>query len=155
MAAASTPVCWLRARRLRRPLPPQARSPTTARRTRGCRRPSSSRGVEGALSHKGAESMLLWRSLSVIGSAALAIVFLSGTTAAQEGGSVTPLETMHVIVSGMNSDPASFDISWVDESTGQYFLADRTNNAVDQFDASHHKFVALLGHGAFHGTGAA
>jgi hypothetical protein len=99
--------------------------------------------------------MLLWRSLSLIGSAALAILLLSGATDAQEAGSVTPLETMHVVVHGIGSDTTSFDISWVDQSTGQYFLADRTNNAVDQFDAAHDRFVGFLGQGAFHATRAA
>jgi hypothetical protein len=99
--------------------------------------------------------MLLWRSLSLIGSAALAMLLLSGATDAQEAGSVTPLETMHVVVHGIGSDTTSFDISWVDQSTGQYFLADRTNNAVDQFDAAHDRFVGFLGQGAFHATRAA
>jgi hypothetical protein len=61
--------------------------------------------------------MLLWRLLSLIGSAALAMLLLSEATDAQEAGSVTPLETMHVVVHGIGSDTTSFDISWVDQST--------------------------------------
>ena len=94
--------------------------------------------------------MLLWRSLCVLGSVALAITVLAGTTAAQQVGSVTALETMHIVVDGMNRDSKSFDISWVDQATGQYYLADRTNNAVDLFDAAHDHFVGFLGEGQFH-----
>jgi hypothetical protein len=99
--------------------------------------------------------MLRWRLLSVLGSASLGLTLVTGTTAAQEGSSVTPIETMHIVVNGMNADATSFDIGWVDQTTGKYFLADRTNNAVDQFDAAHDKFVGFLARGAFHGTGAA
>jgi hypothetical protein len=55
------------------------------------------------------------------------------------------------------TDTNSFDIGWVDQSTGQYFLADRTNKAVDWFDVTtdpqHDRFVKYLGFGAFSGAG--
>jgi len=48
-------------------------------------------------------------------------------------------------------NPASFDISWVDNSTGQYFLADRTNKAVDLINATTDSFTGYIGQGAFTG----
>jgi hypothetical protein len=39
----------------------------------------------------------------------------------------------------------SFDISWVDEATETYYLADRSNNAVDIFDAEHGTFTTRVG----------
>jgi len=45
----------------------------------------------------------------------------------------------------------SFDISWVDNSTGKYFLADRTNKAVDLIDAKTDTFLGSIGKGVFVG----
>ena len=45
----------------------------------------------------------------------------------------------------------SFDISWVDNSTGQYFLADRTNKAVDLINAVTDTFTGFIGQGVFTG----
>jgi hypothetical protein len=47
---------------------------------------------------------------------------------------------------------ASFDISWVDPSRNLYYLADRSNNAVDVIDASDGSFVKFLGQGLFSGV---
>ena len=47
---------------------------------------------------------------------------------------------------------ASFDISWVDNAHDVYYLADRSNNAVDQVDASDGSFVQFLGQGKFAGV---
>jgi hypothetical protein len=46
----------------------------------------------------------------------------------------------------------SFDISWVENSTGKYFLADRHNSAVDLVDASKDSFVGYIGQGVFTGA---
>jgi hypothetical protein len=46
----------------------------------------------------------------------------------------------------------SFDISFVDNGRGQYFLADRANNAVDLIDAKTGTFTGYIGHGAFAGN---
>jgi hypothetical protein len=48
-----------------------------------------------------------------------------------------------------------FDISWVDQSTGKYFLSDDSNNAIDMFDAKTDSFVRFLAKGQFAGTGIA
>jgi len=45
----------------------------------------------------------------------------------------------------------SFDISWVENSTGKYFLADRTNKAVDLVDATTDTFRGYVGQGVFVG----
>jgi hypothetical protein len=45
----------------------------------------------------------------------------------------------------------SFDISWVDNSTGQYFLSDRTNKAVDLINAQTDTFTGYIGAGVFTG----
>src|SRR5215813_988216 len=45
----------------------------------------------------------------------------------------------------------SFDISWVKNSTGKYFLADRTNKDVDLVDATTDAFRGYIGQGVFVG----
>jgi hypothetical protein len=46
----------------------------------------------------------------------------------------------------------SFDIGWVENSTGRYFLADRTNNAVDLINAKTDTFIGAIGKGVFKGN---
>src|SRR5215472_1537743 len=45
-----------------------------------------------------------------------------------------------------------FDISWVDNSTHRYYLADRTNNAIDLVDASTDTFLGFIGKGQYTGS---
>lgn len=45
----------------------------------------------------------------------------------------------------------SYDISWVDPATHRYYLADRTNNAIDVVDTATNKLVAQLAKGKFAG----
>jgi len=45
----------------------------------------------------------------------------------------------------------SFDISWVENSSGKYFLADRTNKAVDLINAKTDTFLGYIGLGVFVG----
>jgi hypothetical protein len=52
--------------------------------------------------------------------------------------------------SGNSTD---FDISWVDQATGQYFLSDESNGAVDWFNATTDSFVRSLAQGQFAGAG--
>jgi hypothetical protein len=47
---------------------------------------------------------------------------------------------------------ASFDISWVDNQRDVYYLADRSNNAVDVVDAIDGSFTKFLGQGKFAGV---
>lgn len=50
--------------------------------------------------------------------------------------------------------PASFDISWVDQRTQTYYLADRSNNGIDAVNAASDAFESVIGAGDFSGTGA-
>jgi hypothetical protein len=66
------------------------------------------------------------------------------------------LSTVPVPVSNINTTSGamySFDISWVDQATGNYYLADRSNKAVDAVSAE--TFVTQIfpttGHAAFAG----
>src|SRR5262249_43175183 len=73
-------------------------------------------------------------------------------------GPVKLLKTIPVPVSPLNSTAGamySFDISFVDQATGGYFLADRSNRAVDVVNANTGTFVRQIfpnnGHGPFAG----
>src|SRR4029077_19283742 len=85
---------------------------------------------------------------------------LVGTAAWAAGKKVEPpvrlIDSMAVPVSATNNTKGmfSFDSSYVDQSTGTYYLADRSNKAVDAADAG----VAIVtqifpnnGHAAFAG----
>lgn len=65
----------------------------------------------------------------------MSIVLLGpgSSRAGQPLGAVKLLSTVAVPVSATNQTPGmySFDISWVDQTTGDYYLADRSNQAVD------------------------
>jgi DNA-binding beta-propeller fold protein YncE len=50
-------------------------------------------------------------------------------------------------------NPIRFDISWVDEARGRYFLAESGNAAVDVFDADNDLFIGRIS--GFHGIPAA
>ncbi len=50
-------------------------------------------------------------------------------------------------------NPLRFDISWVDESTERYYLAEAGNASVDVFDARKESFLGRIG--GFHGAPAA
>src|SRR5215471_18159829 len=45
-----------------------------------------------------------------------------------------------------------FDISWVDNSTQKYYLADRTNNAIDLVDSATDTFLGFIGKGHYTGS---
>ena len=48
-------------------------------------------------------------------------------------------------------DPLRFDISWVDQATGRYYLAEAGNSGVDVFDAENDLFLGRIS--GFHGAG--
>src|SRR5256885_8287241 len=62
------------------------------------------------------------------------------------GGAVRLLTTIPVPGTALRA----FDISWVDASTQRYYLADRSNQAVDVVDARTNTFVKQI-HGGFAG----
>ncbi len=64
------------------------------------------------------------------------------------------LETQMKLVGGIldPGDPLHFDISWVEEDSDRYYLADAGNKSVDVFDARNDLFLGrIIG---FHGTAA-
>ncbi len=64
-------------------------------------------------------------------------------------------QTRHIsLVKGSptNYGPYGFDISWVDNSTQKYYLADRTNNAIDLVDAATDTFLGFIGKGQYSGS---
>ena len=73
------------------------------------------------------------------------LLALSASLASAHDTSVTFSKT----ISPPNS--TSFDISWVENSSGKYFLADRTNKAVDLVDAKTDMFLGYIGKGVFVG----
>src|SRR5882672_12958706 len=95
------------------------------------------------------------------------LLFGTGSSRAEErhdrhngrvNGPVGLLKTIPVPVSAVNGTAGalySFDISFVDQKTQTYYLADRSNKAVDVVDANTDTFVTQIfpnnGHGAFAG----
>ena len=73
------------------------------------------------------------------------------TPASRESGQIF---TQPVLVKGSptNYGTNGFDISWVDNSTQKYYLADRTNNAIDFVDAATDSFLGFIGKGQYTGT---
>jgi hypothetical protein len=80
--------------------------------------------------------------------AAVAAVFaMAPAWAQQTGGTRHPVELIKLIpINGTAANPSNkmvaFDISWVDQTNGLYYLADRSNAAIDVVDTT----------GAFTGT---
>ena len=64
----------------------------------------------------------------------------------------TPLFSEPALVKGSPTNHSSFDVSWNDNSTQRYYLADRTNNAIDLVDSATDTFLGFIGKG--HYTGA-
>jgi hypothetical protein len=65
-------------------------------------------------------------------------LLLFGPRSVRAEGPVRLLKTIPVPVSAANTTAGalySFDISWVDQATGTYYLADRSNKAVDLVEA--------------------
>src|SRR5215472_7048486 len=67
---------------------------------------------------------------------------------------LAPAQTRQITLvkgSPTNYGTNGFDISWVDNSTQKYYLADRTNNAIDLVDAATDTFVGFIGKGHYTG----
>src|SRR5439155_6368463 len=90
------------------------------------------------------------RLLAAVSGAAVLAMLPSAGVAAKSDDVVQLLTTIHVTANGVTQDPATFDISWVEQSTGRYFLGAEPNNAVDRFDARTDTFVGFVGQGNFH-----
>ena len=57
-----------------------------------------------------------------------------------------------VTSSPTNYGTNGFDISWVDNAAQRYYLADRTNNAIDLVDAATDTFLGFIGKGQYTGA---
>jgi hypothetical protein len=92
--------------------------------------------------------------VAAIVASALLLVGPAAWAKAKREPAVRLLNTVPVPVSGTNTTAGmySFDISWVDRTTGTYYLADRSNNVVDVVEAE--TFITQLtgGFAGFTGT---
>ncbi len=66
----------------------------------------------------------------------------------RDGGAVKLLKTIPIPGAALHS----FDISWVDASTQRYYLADRSNRAIDVIDAKNDTFLKQIDIGGFVGV---
>jgi len=99
-----------------------------------------------------------WRSLACAVTATIAgLLFLGSAAWAQSEETSEPAAALRLIkivpINGTAASPNtkmySFDISWVDPTTGLYFLADRSNAAVDVIDTKTDTLFGQIGGSAF------
>jgi hypothetical protein len=97
----------------------------------------------GAKSGSLCKSASIYGRSSVLAAAAAALLYLGNAAWAQEQtpGDPPALRLIKIIpINGTAGSPNtklfSFDISWVDPATGLYYLADRSNRAVDVVDTT-------------------
>jgi hypothetical protein len=62
------------------------------------------------------------------------------------------LFTDPVLVKGSPTNLSAFDVSWNDNSRQRYYLADRTNNAIDLVDSATDTFLGFIGRGHYTGS---
>lgn len=62
------------------------------------------------------------------------------------------LFTEPVLVKDSPTNLGAFDVSWNDNSTQKYYLADRTNNAIDLVDSATDTFLGFIGQGRYTGS---
>jgi len=60
--------------------------------------------------------------------------------------------TEAVLVKGSPTNLRAFDVSWNDNTTQKYYLADRTNNAIDLVDSATDTFLGFIGQGHYTGS---
>jgi len=60
--------------------------------------------------------------------------------------------TEPILVKGSPTNLRAFDVSWNDNSTHRYYLADRTNNAIDLVDSATDIFLGFIAQGHFSGS---
>jgi DNA-binding beta-propeller fold protein YncE len=103
----------------------------------------------------------IMRTVSVFSALVFALVLAVGLVFGQQGGNLPAsehyawdLQTPVKVIGGISvpGNPLHFDISWVDQASGRYYLADAGNKSVDVFDARNDSFLGrIIG---FHGTAA-
>ncbi len=60
--------------------------------------------------------------------------------------------TEPTLVKGSPTNLRFFDVSWNDNSKQRYYLADRTNNAIDLVDSATDTFLGFIGKGHYTGS---
>jgi DNA-binding beta-propeller fold protein YncE len=60
--------------------------------------------------------------------------------------------TEPVLIKTSPTNLGAFDVSWNDNTTHRYYLADRTNNAIDMVDSATDTFLGFIGRGHFTGS---
>ncbi|MGH9497105.1 MAG: hypothetical protein ACRD3B_19070, partial [Candidatus Sulfotelmatobacter sp.] len=73
-------------------------------------------------------------------------------TAAAAPRESTQVFTEPVLVKGSPTSLRFFDVSWNDNSKQRYYLADRTNNAIDLVDSATDTFLGFIGKGHYTGS---
>jgi DNA-binding beta-propeller fold protein YncE len=81
------------------------------------------------------------RRLKVLATPVLVLAIGAMAPARGDSGSYVPIATIQV----PGAPLASFDISFADQATRRYFLADRSNKAVDIFDTKDNTFLGRVG----------
>ena len=93
----------------------------------------------------GALPLVLFGTMAVSTPAAAA-------AACQGPGAPTTTQTKCVKAIALPKPLQSWDISWVNPQRAEYYLADRSNNAIDIIDTQHLTFKRSLGQGLFQGA---
>jgi hypothetical protein len=88
-------------------------------------------------------------ALGLFGSIA---VSTPAAAACQGPGALTTAQTKCVAAIALPTALQSWDISWVNPQRAEYYLGDRSNNAIDIIDTEHLTFKRSLGQGLFRGT---
>jgi hypothetical protein len=99
------------------------------------------RARSGSLSTAARKS---WRSSVLTAAVAAGLLFFGSAAWAQSEETSEPPQALRVLkiipINGTAASPNthmfSFDISWVDQATGLYYLADRSNKALDVIDTT-------------------
>ena len=104
----------------------------------------------------------IYRRLSVLAAAAAGLLFLGNAASAQQETAGDPnapavrlITTVPIngTAASPNTKMYSFDISWVDPTTGLYFLADRSNAALDVIDTTTNTLFGQIGGPSPNGAG--
>lgn len=92
--------------------------------------------------------MKAWKASLLALLAATAVAALAATTAREPAQRFTE----PVLVKGSPTNLRFFDVSWNDNSKQRYYLADRTNNAIDLVDSATDTFLGFIGKGHYTGS---
>lgn len=104
----------------------------------------------------------IYRRLSVLAAAAASLLFIGNAASAQQEAAGDPnapavrlITTIPIngTAASPNTKMYSFDISWFDPTTNLYFLADRSNAALDVINTTNNTLFGQIGGPAPNGAG--